>query len=56
MYSYNGSLWGNRKQGDDAAGVIKSGDVRTMQVDTDAGTLQFWVNGERHGLGYYWLL
>ena len=50
--STSGSLWGNGKQGDDRAGEIKSGQVLTMQVDTDAGTLKFWLDGKPHGPGY----
>ena len=34
------------------AGKIRSGQVLSMQVDTDAGTLQFWVDGKPHGSGY----
>ena len=31
---------------------IESGQVLTMQVDTDAGTLKFWVDGKPHIPGY----
>ena len=34
------------------AGEIKSGQVLTMQVDTDASTLKFWVDGKPHGPGF----
>ena len=34
------------------AGGINSDQVLTMQVDTDAGTLKFWVNGKPHGPGW----
>ena len=50
--SGNGGLFGNGKDHNDEAGRIKSGDELTMQVDTDAGTLKFWVNGKPHGPGY----
>ena len=32
--------------------IHKSGQVLTMQVDVDAGTLKFWVDGKPHGSGY----
>ena len=47
-----GALWGNGKQGDDDAGGINDGQVLTMQVDLDAGTLKFWLDGKPHGPGY----
>ena len=47
-----GSLWGNGKQGDDGAGEINEGQVLTMQLDLDAGTLKFWVDGKPHGPGW----
>ena len=34
------------------AGEIEPGQVLSMQVDTDAGTLKFWVDGKPHGPGY----
>ena len=52
MNSYDGSLCGNGKEGDDEAGRIKDGQVLTMQVDLDAGTLKFWVDGKPHGPGW----
>lgn len=52
VYSGNGGMCGNGKLVDDGAGPIESGDVLPMQVDTDAGTLKFWKNGEPHGPGY----
>ena len=39
MNSGTGSLWGNSKGGDDESGEIKLGQILTMQVDTDAGTV-----------------
>ena len=32
--------------------MIMPGQVLSMQVDTDAGTLKFWVDGKPHGPGY----
>ena len=52
MESEYGCLCGNYKQYTDRAGEIKSGQVLTMQVDTDAGTLKFWVDGNPHGPGF----
>ena len=51
-YMWDGSLWGNGKQGDDRAGSIYDGHVLTMQVDLDAGTLKFWVDGQPRGSGW----
>ena len=50
--SYNGSLCGNGKKFDDSAGGIKEGQVLTMQVDLDADTLKFWLDGKPHGPGW----
>ena len=48
----NGALCGNGKRLDDRAGEINEGQVLTMQVDLDAGTLKFWVDGKPHGPGW----
>ena len=47
-----GTLFGNGKANDDGAGRINEGQVLTMQVDLDAGTLKFWVDGKPHGPGW----
>ena len=52
MNSYSGALYGNGKFSDDKPGKIKEGQVLTMQVDLDAGTLKFWVDGKPHGTGW----
>jgi len=52
MDSFSGVLFGNGKGDNDMAGWIKPGQVLSMQVDTDAGTLKFWVDGKPHGPGY----
>ena len=52
MYIDNRALYGNGKWSDDEAGEIKPDQVLTVQVDTDAGTLKFWVDGKPHGPGY----
>ena len=46
------SICGNDKEGGDKAGGINSGQVLAMQVDTDASTLKFWLDGKPHGPGY----
>ena len=52
MANVNGSLWGNGKSRDDDAGRINDGQVLTMQVDLDAGTLKFWLDGKPRGPGW----
>ena len=52
MNVHSGSLSGNGKYGDDEAGGINDGQVLTMQVDLDAGTLEFWVDGKPYGPGW----
>ena len=52
MDSVSGALYGHGKHDDDMAGMVWPGQVLTMQVDTDAGTLKFWVDGKPHGPGY----
>ena len=52
MGCYMGGLYGNGKFNDEEAGRIEPGQVLTMQVDMDAGTLKFWVDGKPHGPGY----
>ena len=52
MYSGDGGLHGNGKHHGDVAGGMYSGQVLTMQLDTDSGTLKFWVDGKLLGPGY----
>ena len=52
MGSYKGGLLGNGKQNDDVAGGIDDGQVLTMQLDLDAGTLKFWLDSKPHGPGW----
>ena len=52
MDNWLGDLSGNGKYNEDTAGKIHSGQVLTMQVDMNAGTLQFWVDGKSHGPGF----
>ncbi len=48
----DGGLCGNGKSFEDMAGPMLAGQVLTMQVDLDKGTLRFWVGGKLHGPGY----
>ena len=52
MFSGKGSLLSNAKYNAEDAGRIEPGQVLSMQVDMDAGTLKFWVDGKPHGPGY----
>ena len=54
MGSSGGGLFGNGQgqDGDEEAGGIKLSQVLIMQVDMDAGTVKFWVNGKPYGPGY----
>jgi hypothetical protein len=48
----NGALFGNGKQGDDAAGPYKQSDRVGVLLDLDNGSLRFFKNGVEHGPGY----
>ena len=52
MYAYDGSLCGNGKQDDDAAGGYKKGDRVGVLLDLSDGSLRFFRNGVQHGPGY----
>ena len=52
MGTVSGRLFGNGKCGDDHAGAIDPGQLVTMEVDLNAGTLRFWVDGKPHGPGW----
>ena len=47
-----GGLDGNGKRGDDKAGPINEGQILSLELDLDLGTLMFFVDGKRHGPGY----
>jgi hypothetical protein len=47
-----GTLCGNGKYGDDAAGAYKQGDRVGVLLDLDNGSLRFFKNGVQHGPGY----
>jgi hypothetical protein len=50
--TYHGSLCGNGKWGDDAAGEYKQGDRVGVLLDLDNGSLRIFKNGVQHGPGY----
>ena len=52
MDGEDGSLSGNGKEDADRAGHIEPDQILTMQVDTDAGNLRFWVDDKPSGPGY----
>jgi hypothetical protein len=52
MLPADGSLYGNGKQSDDAAGTIEEGDRVGVLLDLDEGSLRFFKNGVQHGPGY----
>jgi hypothetical protein len=52
IHAYNGSLYGNGKQRNDAAGECKQGDRVGVLLDLDNGSLRFFKNGVQHGPGY----
>ena len=47
-----GALYGNGKEHDDKAGLINEGQILSLELDLDLGTLMFFVDGKRHGPGY----
>jgi hypothetical protein len=52
MYAFDGSLCGNSKDDDDAAGAYKQGDRVGVLLDLGNGSLRFFKNGVKHGPGY----
>ena len=56
MFSGDCTLCGNGKSYDEtnvSVGNIEPNEnILTMQVDTNAGTLKFWVDGKPHGPGF----
>ena len=47
-----GSLFGNGKSADDNTGEIKNGQIVSVELDADAGTLKFWVDSKPHSSGW----
>jgi hypothetical protein len=52
IFANNGSLHGNGKFNDDAAGEYKQGDRVGVLLDLNNGSLRFFKNGVQHGPGY----
>jgi hypothetical protein len=52
IHAGDGSLWGNGKYADDAAGSCEQGDRVGVLLDLDGGSLLFFRNGEKHGAGF----
>jgi hypothetical protein len=52
MGLFSGALYGNEQDGSSPAGMVQAGKIGTMELDTDAHTLRFWVDGKPHGPGY----
>jgi hypothetical protein len=52
IYNQAGSLCGNGKECDDAAGSIDEGDRVGVLLDLDEGSLRFFKNGVQHGPGF----
>jgi hypothetical protein len=52
MDTFDGSLYGNGKEGDDEAGGYKQGDHVGVLLDLDNGSLRFFKNGVQNGPGY----
>jgi hypothetical protein len=49
---YNGSLYGNVKEGHDRTGRYEQGDRVGLLLDRDDAPLRFFKNGAQHGPGY----
>jgi hypothetical protein len=52
VYCGEGTLFGNGKDGTDAAGAYAADDRVGMLIDLDEGSLQFFKNGVKHGPGW----
>ena len=52
MDAFDGSLYGNGKEGDDRAGRFDQGDRMGILLDLNDGSLRFFKNGVEHGPGY----
>jgi hypothetical protein len=52
IHVYDGTLHGNGKESDDAAGLYKQGDRVGVLLDLNNGSLLFFKNGVQHGPGY----
>jgi hypothetical protein len=52
IHAFDGTLYGNGKYIDDAAGAYKQGDRVGVLLDLSNGSLRFFKNGAEHGPGY----
>jgi hypothetical protein len=52
IYAFDGSLYGDGKDGDDAAGGYEQGDRVGVLLDLGDGSLRFFRNGAQHSQGY----
>jgi hypothetical protein len=52
IYLEEGFLCGNGVDGNNEAGQVLEGQVLTMELDTDAHALKFWVDGQLDGAGF----
>jgi hypothetical protein len=52
MDTGTGTLWGNGKHQDDAAGGFEQGDRVGVLLDLGGASLRFFRNGAQHGPGY----
>jgi len=52
MGNYKGGLCGNGFRDAFPCGQIMGGQILTMRLDMERGSLEFWVDGKRHGPGY----
>jgi hypothetical protein len=52
VHAGDGSLWGNGRYADDAAGSCEQGDRVGVLLDLDGGSLLFFRNGVQHGQGF----
>jgi hypothetical protein len=52
IWTTDGGLYGNGKEGHDGAGEIEEDDRVGVLLDLDEGSLCFFKNGVQHGPGY----
>ena len=52
MYLEEGSLCGIGVNDSNESGKVSKGQILTMEYDTDAHTLTFWVDGQLDGAGF----
>jgi hypothetical protein len=52
IHAYDGALYGNVEQGNNAGGYKQPGDRVGVLLDLDNGSLRFFKNGVHHGPGF----